>query len=194
MTDLAKKNAVLVHALSSAMRSTGNGLGTVPGLLKRVIAEESWREFTTPLGHPVRHERFVGFITAPSPDGLGADVGLVERICADDPEAASLLTQALKGKPGRPQKTLDIVQGSEAPTGNAQSAALRRLRKDAPSLHSEVLAGRLSAHAAMVQAGFRPKTISVPVSRPESIARSLKKNLSPDDIAALIRCLLGDTA
>jgi len=193
MTDLAKKNAVLVHALSSAMRSTGNGLGTVPGLLKQVIAEESWREFTTPLGHPVRHERFVDFITEPSPDGLGADVGLVERICADDPEAASLLTQALKGQQGRRTDFVSNVHEVGRPAGNTKAAALRRLQEGAPDLHAEVLAGRLSAHAAMVQAGFRHKAVTVPVDRPESVAKTLRKHLTPDDLAALVRLLTDNT-
>jgi hypothetical protein len=190
MTDLAKKNAVLVHALSSAMRSTGNGLGTVPGLLKRVIVEESWKEFTTPLGHPVKHGRFVDFITAPSPEGLGADVGLVTRICAPDEEAADLLDQALAGKQGERTDLVSNRNEVGRPVGTSKAAALRRLRKDKPELHADVLAGRLSAHAAMVQAGFRPKTVSVPVSQPDSIAAALRRHLSPDDIARLIKLLL----
>lgn len=48
-----------------------------------------------------------------------------------------------------------------APTGTSTAAALRRLRKHRPDLHAAVLAGRMTAHAAMVAAGFRPKTITV---------------------------------
>lgn len=187
-----KGNAVLVEALGSALRRGGNALEDVPDLLKRVLEEESWREFVTPRGELVQHGRFVDFVTTPPTRGIGASEDLVRRIVGSDTEALDLLDQALTGRQGERTDLGNIVTKVERPEGNSQAKALRRLRKDAPSLHSEVLAGRLSAHAAMVQAGFRPKTISVPVSRPESIAAALRKHLGPDDIAQLIRLLLGE--
>lgn len=187
-----KGNAVLVEALGSALRRGGNALEDVPDLLKRVLEEESWREFVTPRGELVQHARFVDFVTTPPTRGIGASEDLVRRIVGSDTEALDLLDQALTGRQGERTDLGNIVTKVERPEGNSQAKALRRLRKDAPSLHSEVLAGRLSAHAAMVQAGFRPKTISVPVSRPESIAAALRKHLGPDDIARLIRLLLNE--
>jgi hypothetical protein len=186
-----KGNAVLVEALGSALRRGGNALEDVPGLLKRVLAEESWREFITPRGELVQHERFVNFVTTPPTQGIGASVDLVRRIVGSDPEALDLLDQALENPTGRPPESVDVSNTSR-PTGTTQAAALRRLRKDAPSLHTEVLAGRLSAHAAMVQAGFRPKTVSVPVGRPDSIAAALRKHLTPDDLARLVRLLISE--
>jgi hypothetical protein len=44
----------------------------------------------------------------------------------------------------------------------------------------------------MVKAGFRHRTVSVPVDRPEAVARTLRKNLAPDDLAALIKHLLNE--
>ena len=44
-----------------------------------------------------------------------------------------------------------------APTGNSESYAHRRLRKDRPDIHARVLAGEISAHAGMIEAGFRKK-------------------------------------
>lgn len=61
------------------------------------------------------------------------------------------------------------------PTGNSESAALRRLRKDRLDLHAQVIAGEMSAHAAMVKAGFRPKTVTVPIDI-EKAARVLVKS------------------
>jgi hypothetical protein len=59
--------------------------------------------------------------------------------------------------PGRP-KNVDNgkcdVNGFR-PTGNSAAAALRRLEIQRPDLLNRVLAGGLSAHAAMVEAGFR---------------------------------------
>ncbi len=43
----------------------------------------------------------------------------------------------------------------------------------------------------MVQAGYRQKTVTVPVTRPESVARALLKYMSADDVAKLITMLVG---
>jgi hypothetical protein len=38
-------------------------------------------------------------------------------------------------------------------TGTSAAAAMRRLRKDRPDIHARALAGGLSAHAGMIEAG-----------------------------------------
>jgi 16S rRNA G966 N2-methylase RsmD len=77
---------------------------------------------------------------------------LVRRIVTDDTEAVALLRDALKEKPG-PKSSVNNIHRTTK--GTSRSYSLQRLHKDAPQLHAEVLAGRLSAHGAMVQAGFR---------------------------------------
>jgi hypothetical protein len=61
--------------------------------------------------------------------------------------------------PGRP-KTVDIehrnINGFR-PTGTSAAAALRRLERQRPDLLDRVLAGALSAHSAMIEAGFRKR-------------------------------------
>ncbi|MFJ8755498.1 hypothetical protein [Streptomyces cyaneofuscatus] len=188
-----KANAVLIQALGSGIRSTSNGLADVPALLTRVLEEEAWRVFTTPRGELVEHSRFIDFVTTPPTAGLGASIDLVRRIVAEDQVARDLFDRALQDTqvPGERTDLLDNVQQvrTKAPSGNRQEAALRRLRKDAPELHARVMNGELSAHAAMVQAGFRAKTVTVPTGRPESCARALKKNMNEEDIKALIKLL-----
>jgi hypothetical protein len=49
------------------------------------------------------------------------------------------------------------VHISKRPAGNSTAAFLRRLRKDRPDIHIRVLAGEISAHAGMIEAGFRKK-------------------------------------
>lgn len=60
---------------------------------------------------------------------------------------------------GRPKRETVDDQKNDVngyrPDGNSAEAALRRLRKDRTDLHARVLAGELTAHAAMVAAGFR---------------------------------------
>jgi len=188
MSDQLRGNALVNDTLGSALRSGSSALGTVPALLKRVLAEESWREFVTKRDEHVHHERFTDFVTTPPLKGLGSDVALVRRIVGDDKETLDLLDQALQN-PAHVHPDGNNVP--VRPEGNTRTKALRRLRKDAPELHAEVLAGTLSAHGAMVKAGYRPRTISVPVGKPEAVARSLLKYMSADDIAKLIAVLIG---
>lgn len=191
MTDRLKLNANLVEALGSALREGDHSIGTVPGLVKRVLREESWREFVTQRGDHVVHQRFTDFVTAQPLRGIGASVDLVRRIVADDVEALDLLDQALSNPSGgsTDQRSNVSIMNSGRPTGTSKEYALRKLRKDAPELHTEVLAGRLSAHAAMVQAGFRPKTFTVRAESAEDVAATLRRRLPPDVLSELVELL-----
>src|SRR5690606_38754229 len=71
-----KANNVWVEALGSALLRGGAALENVPGLLKRILREEAWREFQPKIGPVVRHERFADFVTTPPVQGLGASVEL----------------------------------------------------------------------------------------------------------------------
>lgn len=114
--------------------------------------------------------RTVELTVASGTKGLGADLGLVKRLAAEDPTTASLLDKELQRPAGRPSKetvnnitqfppTGDNETGNNVPNlgrpeGNAKAKALRKLRKDAPALHAKVLAEEITPHAAMIQAGF----------------------------------------
>ncbi|MEU8642293.1 hypothetical protein AB0C91_10280 [Streptomyces sp. NPDC048674] len=187
-----KANAVLVQALGSGIRSTGNGLADLPALLRRVMEEEAWRSFITPRGELVEHDRFIDFVTTPPTAGLGATVELMRKIVADDAVAADLLDEALRAQHGGDRSKLDNIQLAGHPSGTSREAGLRRLRKDRPDLHAEVLAGALSTHAAMVKAGFRRRKISIPVSTPADAAKALRRNLEPEQIKELVQLLADD--
>lgn len=194
MSDRLREAGTIVAHLRRALLDGSRDLSTVPGLIKRIIADGMWHERVDPpsaraLG-PFRS--FEQFVTTPAAKGgLGSTVAQLYGLCESDGKARDAIDEACQRLPGRPEKTVDNVHGFERPTGNSESAALRRLRKSAPELHAEVLAERLSAHAAMVQAGYRQKTVTVPVTRPESVARALLKYMSADDIAKLIAALVG---
>lgn len=184
-----KVNNVWVEALGSALLRGGAALENVPGLLKRLLREEAWREFQPKIGPVVRHERFADFVTTPPVQGLGASVELVRRIVADDVEALDLLDRALQGKHGGDRTKSANSTLDPNGRGTTKDYALRRLRKDAPELHAEVLAGRLSAHAAMVKAGFRPRTFTVR-PEPKSAARTLRKYMTREQLLELARLLM----
>ncbi|WP_407563344.1 hypothetical protein [Streptomyces sp. 184] len=179
----------VVDALSSALDRGGHGLSNVPVLLHRLLVEESWRDFETIRGEQVHYDRFLDFVTTPPLKGLGTEIELVKRIVRDSSETLDLLDEALRGQHGGDRSKRDNITLAPQPSGTSREAGLRRLRKDRPDLHGQVLEGRLSTHAAMVEAGFRRKKISVPVDTPENTARALRRNLSPEDIAELGRLL-----
>lgn len=189
-----RANWGLVSDLGSSLKYGGSALGNVPALLREVLETEAWRDFVTPRGNPVHHDRFAEFVTVPPTEGLGASVDLIRRVVANDPKTLDLLDQALQNPVGGSNKINlndddsnnenDLVR----PSGTSKDYALRRLRKDAPELHAEVLAGNLSAHAAMVKAGFRPKTFTVRPD-PASAARTLRRHMPPDALRSLARLL-----
>lgn len=185
------RNRHLVEDLGGALRSGQHGLAVVPGLLKRLLHEESWREFVTQRGEHVEHERFDDFVEQQPLRGLGATMELIERIVETDPEAVVLLREARKRKAGRPARASDsgnnMTRIADRPErGTSRAYALDRLRRSAPELHAAVLAGNLSAHAAMVKAGFTPKRFTVQVRSADSVAETLKKCLPPELLAEVV--------
>lgn len=191
MTNL-KKNANLVEALGSSLRSGDHGLKAVPGLVKRVLVEEAWRSFVTQRGELVEYDHFEEFVATPPLKGLGASIDLVRTLVRDDPAALDLFDQATQGRQGSRADLVDVIHEVDRPSGTSREAGLRRLRKDRPDLHAEVLTGALSTHAAMVKAGFWRKKITVPVDTPQNAARALKRNLTPEAVEELARLLADD--
>lgn len=190
----AKGNAVLVEALGSSLRYGGSALEDVPALFKRLMAEEAWREFVTPRGKVVHHERFASFLATPPTEGIGASVELFRRIIADDPEALDLFDRAMQNPAGvnlsRSDSDVITIPDSAGGRGTSKDYALRKLRKDAPELHAEVLAGNLSAHAAMVKAGFRRKTRTIRLDDADSAAKTIRKHMPLEARQRLARLLL----
>jgi hypothetical protein len=79
--------------------------------------------------------------------------------CRKHPEVAELIRRevgdaAEHGKLGRGRA------GDRAGNASSNDAtyALRRLKRDHPELAEKVVAGKLSAHAAAIEAGFRRRT------------------------------------
>ncbi|WP_159046031.1 hypothetical protein [Streptomyces sp. WM6372] len=211
MTGNPKKNAALVEALGSSLRSGEHGLKTGPALLVRVLSEGSWREFVTQRGEAVRYDRFEDFVIKQPLKGLGASMRLIEKLVEsiDDPaqrsEAQGLLEAATQRQHGgdRHSKAFKLhniqLEGraeddsQSAPSGTSRAAGLRRLRKDRPDLHAEVLAGALTTHAAMVKAGFRRRMVTIPADSPENVAKALRRNLPPEAIAQLAELLSAES-
>lgn len=110
-----------------------------------------------------------------------------------DPEHPISLSTALKlGKHGRPRKgeerkgdNITLVQ-----RGTHSAYTLARLERDRPELAQRVRKGELSANAAAIEAGFRDKSISIPLN-PATAAKAIRKHFTPEQIDELVARLIG---
>jgi hypothetical protein len=182
----------LVDALSSALDRGNHGLENVPGLLRQVLADESWREFETARGEHVTHPQFASFVADPPLRGLGATMEVIERIVGtDDPDLLRMLRQARKvgHGPGRGHKT-----NGESPDVLGDDSTARdadRLAREAPEEYAAVRRGEKSINAAAISAGIRRRRIAVRLDNAESAAETLRKHMAPAELARL-RDLLGE--
>ncbi|MCD2099566.1 hypothetical protein QNA24_29795 [Rhodococcus qingshengii] len=74
-------------------------------------------------------------------------------------------------------------------SGNSHYYLLDRLSKTHPELVSKVESGEMTAHAAAVAAGLRPRTLQMRLDRPESFVKSMRRNATPEFIAEVARLL-----
>jgi hypothetical protein len=189
----------VIAATQHAVRYGGASLRNVPGLLKRVIREETWKEYVVPSGEVMQFEAFTAFVE--SQWGLDTTLAMIQNICKEDLEAIDWIDKATRRKPGPkksvPQdKTPDESQGSllleesviddyrhnmtvipnsEKLRGTSRAYALRRLRKHKPTIHARVLAGELSPRQGMIEAGFlHPPT-------PLDMLHRYWRQVSPED-------------
>ncbi len=136
---------------------------------------------------------FEEFCVERKPFGLGYGLEDIERIVEErqSNKALDKKDKATKGEHGgdRRSESFNVhnVNIEKRPWGNARQAALRRLRSQRPDLHEKVLAGEISAHGAMVEAGFRPRTATVPVTVDGAL--KLLGKLNQDDFAEVLQKL-----
>ena len=150
----------IVSATATALARGGASLQNVPGLIKRLIQEETWREYVTPVGRVETFPTFAAFIVHPW--GLNTTIDLLERICGEDMAALDAIEQATTRKRGgqsKAERAIDVCNTNiqeqrKRRTSNDRAYALRRLRKERPDIHARVLAGDLSPHRGMIAAGF----------------------------------------
>jgi hypothetical protein len=170
--------------------------------LAEVLKTGAWRSYDSPTGAKCSYDDFAAWITAPVPLGLHTSVENLWEIAKGDTGLLDALDRALRNPHGGDHTSAKSnvsninVASEERPVGTTKRQALRRLRTEADrgnekaaELHAEVLADRISAHAAMVQAGFREKTVSVPVGKPERVAAYLRKHMPREALSRLIELL-----
>jgi hypothetical protein len=162
--------------------------------LREFKTDKRWRQLADRKGRKFRY--WEDYVQYPEPYGLEMPVEEAEAVieARDDKrllrDVLSARYQALeekdRGNPSRQGQRTDLVYTEindihevTRPTGTSAEAFLRRLRKGRPDIHARVLAGELTAHAGMVEAGFRkPRSRRIPV-----LAKILKlvPELTPEE-------------
>jgi len=192
-----------VEQLRTAIQSGFLNVDNARELLRVVLRQQMWKHrIVLMTEQPRDYVDFLRFVTDAPYDGLGTTIATLETLAHGDRELEDLLDQAAQrprgNTTGNNQYTedggnIDIINiSSGIPDGTSRAQALRKLRSDAPELHRQVIAGDLSPHAAMVEAGFRRKTVSIPVDDVRAIARALVRHLTVDQIEELTAILSGN--
>ncbi len=186
---MTKEAGLVVGALTRALLDGSRDLGTVPGLLVRIIDEELWRDRIDPTsGRRYEFRAWKEFVEKSGPDGLGSKIEQLAGICRGNQAALAALERAAPSHQGSRTDLDNNVNEVDRPEGNSAAQALRRLRTQRTDLHARVVAGELSPHAAMIEAGFREPTITISLD-PQKAARTLARRFGPDGVAALIAAL-----
>lgn len=183
----------------AALNSVRNGvcLRQMPVFIKRIIDRELWRNiWLQPNGRVCCFDSFKEYVEYHTPDGLGANIATLKNICRDNLEALAAIDAAAQGRQGSRSDLVDnihevhrsSVEREGRPTGTSRDAALRRLRKDRPDLLARVVAGEVSPHAAMLEAGFRRK------KSPKEQIVSLINKCSDEDKMEIFEMLENDIA
>jgi hypothetical protein len=123
----------------------------------KYMPEESWRTFQRQWARPaIIHAREV--VPYGKSPASRARVKAARAAQRDDAADRARL------RPAHRPKTVESVDNghkdintSGRPTGTSRACALRRLRDQRPDIHARVLAGEISPHAGMVEAGFRKR-------------------------------------
>lgn len=193
----------VVREVISSTTTGADVMSALPGLVRRLLDEDAWREYAAPgVSGVVVHETFTSFLTSAAPRGLNGRRDQLVALCGRDEELKQRVQGLLDGEvdplpsPGGDRRSADF-QGSDTtskrsiePAGRGAKYVVARLKRDRPDLAERVVSGELTANAAARQAGIRkPRVV---LTSPESIAAALRRHLGPDDIAHLIRLLLNE--
>jgi hypothetical protein len=114
---------------------------------------------------------------------------MLKNVCRDDKLATDLIDEAVRNPDGRPKKTVSNRNSKrrKRPVATTRDHALRCLRDHRPDLHARVLEGELSAHRAMIEAGFRTRGFTVPDDI-DAAAATLKRRFRDQLPALTQRC------
>jgi hypothetical protein len=181
----------LTQALGRSIRDGGGAIGNISGLLQRVLEQRAWEErIVIETGeHLDAFPSFAAYVIADAPLGLGTTLDQFKQLIEHDVEALDLYQEALKRPAFRPVSALGQRTNYAQPHHMSIAGILRRLKKDRPDLHAQMLAGEITANAAGIEAGYIHPRIKVPTDDMERLATTLRKNLDAAQVRELVERL-----
>lgn len=197
MANQLVERGYLTQSLGSAAHSGEHGLRAVPGLLRRVIEEKAWENrLIIETG-----EEFEGFLTfeayvkANPPRGLGAEVELIDKLIGNDEDLRIKFYAELRRSNGETRRVISnegkISGESDIASDYAEFYVLQKLSAEGQlELLAQVKAGEISANEARKRANFPRPRLAIALDDPESAAKSLLSNASPEFLRELKRLLL----
>lgn len=185
------ENAQVCNLAFSCLHDSEQNLAALPGLMRRIIQEEMWRDRQLSPSRRATFDTFREFIVSPPLDGWNEDPDKIEALLRDDPEVLVMFREAMTGTHGGDRRSETAIKCNNITletlsTGTRRDYTLTRLKNQHAELYERVVAGELSANAAAIEAGIRPKTVSVRLDNVASIARTLRRQLSDEALVDLI--------
>lgn len=200
-------NGIAVQSLQNSLSRAESVGTTMPLLINRLARERGWQEFLFPEA-PDRVYRwnaaeFRRFIESPRPGGCETPLYVLERMLRGT-EAWDTFLELTRGERGAPEGNRNAAKEEETncdsitvchdadpaptkppPTGTSVSYALRRLSRERPDLYEAVKSGETTANAAMIEAGFRPPQLTIPLD-PRKAARRIARHLTREQFSELV--------
>jgi hypothetical protein len=168
-------------------------LARFPSMLKRVIRERMW-ERRSHNGHVFELKNLRELITEMPIRGWGQDPAKIEAVIKDDAEALEMFREAMKrddhdrGNQHTGGKGNNVIGGTSK-QGNSRAYSIARVRREAPEFIDDVLAGKISPHAALVKAGIRKtRTVYLPKD-PKVAAKKLRELFGEKFLIQVCGCL-----
>lgn len=183
-----------VQSLQQAIHHGGEQVfDLVPSALRNVLKDRLWVDRKDKAGQPFRS--FEAFANHIFWQGLESTIPDLLLYCRKHSEVAELLRREVAAA-----DSVGGDHGNQHTGGKRQDSvttlpdrgatyALRRLKRDHPELAEQVVAGKLSAHAAAIEAGFRQPTIAVSAVSPDAaVAALIRKFGRVAVLAAIAAC------
>lgn len=185
---------IVVREVISSTADGANLMGSLPGLVRQLLDEEAWRDFTAPnpVG-PVHNDTFSEFVAKDPPGGLGGRRAQLLALCGTDEELVKRVKRLLdedveparehRGSTVTERTNRDDTANSSCANGDNTEYLMSRLKRDDPELAQQVVNGEMSTYAAARSKGWKKPRIVV--SSPTRVADSLRKHMTPEQLAEL---------
>lgn len=174
-------------AIESLYEASG-GLKHFPALLKRVIATRAW-ERRECHGQVIELANLCELITASPLRGWGEDPAVIEAVIRDDPEALLAFREAMKCVNQHDLPNDNVIR-HQPEQGNSRAYSLDRVNRECdPETVAAVMAGELSANAALVRAGLRENRQVYMPRDPAAAVRKLRRQFGDEFVLAMVEAM-----